>query len=609
MSWVIALKKISALFGILVMIACLNIFLVGIVSAVPGDLDNDGTADNIDPQTVVSSSATLPAGEYSFRNLTITNNAVLTLASNTTFSGFKGVKIEALNLIVDAGAAISADEKGFPISQGPGVGQISHFECNWYFGGSGYGGIGGVGNSAPGGPTYGSALNPVDLGSGGKEGQSGGGAILITVSDTVSLDGKISANGGNFSGWGGAGSGGSININSYRCTGSGVISANGGNGGYIPGCSRTSGSGGGGRIATYYQSSTFDGEIEANSPGNPGGDGTIALIDKSNNILYTGRSFTFQESESPFIFDHIILSNSKVISGGNISITTADFSMTNSQVTIDGLSSSINSENLISYNSTVLLKGGSRFSISQPASISDSNISLTGAQQFISIPSLTLNNSTVTLAGAGTLRTSELMLSNHSLVTTVPLSKIDLQLTNLNVDGSSVISADEKGFPASQGPGVGQKSNFECNWYFGGSGYGGIGGVGYSAPGGPTYGSALNPVDLGSGGIEGQSGGGAILITVSDTVSLDGKISANGGNFSQWGGAGSGGSVNINTYRFTGSGIISANGGNGGYIPGCSRTSGSGGGGRIATYYQSSTFNGQIEANSPSFYKGGDGTV
>ena len=611
----IILKKITALFGILVMIACLNIFLVGFVSAAPGNLDNDDLADNIDPDTIVSSSATLPAGEYSFRNLTITNNAVLTLNSNTSLSGFKGVKIEALNLIVDAGAAISADGKGYPANQGSGVGQFYILECHRGYGGSSYGGIGGNGYYAPGGPTYGSALNPVDLGSGGRDGEPGGGAIVITVNDTVSLDGKISANGGNFSYDGGTGSGGSININTNRFTGSGIISSNGGNGGYYSsyGCSRTAGSGGGGRIATRYQFSTFNGEIEANSPGNQGGDGTIVLMDKSNNILYTGRSFTFQESESPFIFDHIILSNSKIISGGNISITTDDFSMTNSQVTIDGLSSSINSENLISYNSTVLLKGGSRFSISQPALISDSNISLTGAQQFISIPSLTLNNSTVTLAGAGTLRASELILSNHSLVTTVPLSKIDLQLTNLNVDGSSVISGDEKGFPASQGPGVGQKSNFECNWYFGGSGYGGIGGVGYSAPGGPTYGSALNPIDFGSGGIESQpggGGGGAILITVSDTVSLDGKISANGGNTPGWGGAGSGGSININTNRFTGSGIISANGGNGGYISGsCSRLSGSGGGGRIATYYQSSSFNGQIEANSPSFYKGGDGTV
>jgi RHS repeat-associated protein len=575
--------------------AVLMVVMLFGIAAAQGDLDNDGILDETDSETLVNENTSLSAGEYSFQTLSITNNAVLTLNSNTSLSGFKGVKINAINLFVYSGATISADGLGYPPNQGPGVGRSTNDNCYMTFGASGYGGTGG---GPLDGPPYGSALNPVDLGSGGKDGQPGGGAILITVNDTVSLDGKISANGGNFSLFGSPGSGGSINLNSNRFTGSGIISANGGSGGSFNanGCRRVAGSSGGGRIAIRYQSSTFNGDINANSPDNQNGDGTIAFIDKTNNYLYTGKSFNFQENDSPFIFNHIIFSNSKVSSAGNISITTSDFELNDSKVTIDGVSSSINSENLLFQNSTLLLKGGSHFSISQPSSISDSKIDMTNAQQYLSIPSLTLDNSSITLAGAGTLRTSDLILTNHSLITTVPLSKIDLQLTNLNIDGSSVISADGLGYPPNQGPGVGQSTNQFCDMNFGGSGYGGTGGGG--ALGGPTYGSALNPVDLGSGGKDGQPGGGAILITANDTVSLDGKISANGGNFSVYGGPGSGGSINLNSNRFTGSGIISANGGSGGSFNanGCRRVAGSSGGGRIAGYYNTSTFSGIAEA-------------
>ena len=44
----------------------------------------------------VSTNTTLDAGEYTYKNVLITNNAVLTLNSNTSLAGFKGVKIKEL---------------------------------------------------------------------------------------------------------------------------------------------------------------------------------------------------------------------------------------------------------------------------------------------------------------------------------------------------------------------------------------------------------------------------------------------------------------------------------------------------------------------------------
>lgn len=207
------------------------------------DLDEDGIGDVCDLETVVPTNKILEAGEYIFKNLIITNNSVLTLNSNTSLEGFKGVKIIAENLTIDPTSSISADGKGYPAGQGPGAGSG--------YGGGSYGGKGGIGYYGDhSGPTYGSALAPVDLGSGGGIG-AGGGAIKI-ISGTLTLNGVISANGAPH-----GGSGGSVYIIA-NLTGSGSITANGANSDYYK-----NGAGGGGRIAVYYSNLTFTGKAEA----------------------------------------------------------------------------------------------------------------------------------------------------------------------------------------------------------------------------------------------------------------------------------------------------------------------------------------------------------
>jgi hypothetical protein len=168
-----------------------------------------------------------------------------------------GSTISAAHITIDSGGSINADGQGFPVQTGPGKGSAISF-CG---SGAGYGSNGGDSiNGAPAGSVYGNATAPTALGSGGGDsvnGGAGGGAIAFSATGTITVDGNLSANGGN--GWtgggrnGSGGSGGSIWISSGTLTGSGTISATGGNGG-------TNGGGGsGGRIDVTQVTNDFSG--------------------------------------------------------------------------------------------------------------------------------------------------------------------------------------------------------------------------------------------------------------------------------------------------------------------------------------------------------------
>jgi hypothetical protein len=120
-----------------------------------------------------------------------------------------------------------------------------------------------------------------------------------------------------------------------------------------------------------------------------------------------------------------------------------------------------------------------------------------------------------------------------------------------------------------------------------------------------VYGSVLEPLDLGSSGGSYEStwsgaGGGAIRLSASGTLTLDGVISANGGTPSSHSGAGAGGSLWITTAVLSGSGVFQAVGGT--YNPGYS--GGAGGGGRIAVYGSDDSGFSGFETSSVA---GGDG--
>ncbi len=198
---------------------------------------------------------------------------------------------------------------------------------------------------------------------------------------------------------------------------------------------------------------------------------------------------------------------------------------------------------------------------------------------------------------------------------------------NLNIAGTVKINSGcyinltGAGYVAAQGPGAGTSGLSSNDTRGSGGGYGGQGGYGYNGtpPSSNLYGSITQPVSLGSGGGNGQSGatsggaGGGVLHLTASTINIltGGFIQANGGDSGGRAGGGSGGSLWISTQTLTGQGNITASGGFA-YDSG-----GAGGGGRIALYYNDkSGFAGSILATGntvqyqyPGSQYGGAGTI
>jgi hypothetical protein len=212
---------------------------------------------------------------------------------------------------------------------------------------------------------------------------------------------------------------------------------------------------------------------------------------------------------------------------------------------------------------------------------------------------------------------SNLFVNTGALVTSDP-AQTNLSLiilSNVVIGTGSSIGVDGQGIAQANGPGAGQASG----GYGSGGGYGGMGGSSWTTFGGFPYGSATEPVDLGSGGgfgsgpiyAGGSQGGGAILLNIGGTLTVDGSMSANGFDALQDGaGGGSGGSIWVMARTVRGSGSISADGGSGEFFGG-----GGGGGGRIAIYYltnpgHTNNFTGTMTAyGGDGQYWGDDGSV
>ncbi len=494
----------------------------------------------------ISTDTTLGAGEYNYDNLVVTNNAVLTLESDPKSSNnFKGVKLNAVNITIDSGSSISANGKGYDYT-GPG-------SSTGTAAGASYGGLGERGALPT--STYGSAKDPTDLGSGGYGYTHGGGAIKLVVTDTITNNGKISADGDQTS------SGGSIYVTTKNLTGNGSFSADGGG---LHFGDMYFGSGGGGRVAIYYQTSSFNGIAE--TKGGCGSydsytkscakDGTVGFFDTLDNDLTVNTSWLFQKNDSPFNFNHIILTNG-------------------AQVTTEE-GTNITASNL-------LVDKASQFTLSD--------------NQISSFTSISINSgSTMTLSKNDSLTAGSLTIAGNSNFTVIPEQILSLTIPNISIDANSSISASSKGYM--DGPGIPPIDSVA------GASYGGVG-LGNVLT--SVYGSDTEPTDLGSGGTNYFRGGGAVRLIITDTLTNNGIISADGGANS------SGGSIYVTANNITGNGTFSADGGgmySGGVI------FGPGGGGRIALYYKASSFNGTAEAKGGcGSYDGwsrscaGDGTI
>jgi len=458
-------------------------------------------------------------------NLTIQNGGRLE-GTGTAFSNIlihanswlmiSNQSLTASNLTIDAGGGITADGRS---SQSTGIAGPNR--------GSGHGGYGARGTNVAtaGGQAYGSITEPISSGSYSgiipNSSAAGGGGIKLTVTGNLLLNGRVSADAAPmpFAGFGGA-SGGSVWLNVGTLSGSGLISANGGD--CING-----GGGGGGRIAIYYRSNSFTGNIDAQGGAgfNNGGAGTIYT--KANNAT-TGWL---------------------LLRGSGLPAEPTPLSSTNSlpQLPFD------------------LIATG-------------------GALPIPLTPLPVLSNLWLGAGSSLTMRTNE-----TNLVLSV--------LNNVTIEAGASLDVTGKGFAAMTGSGAGASLSSKGA----GGGYGGTGGNSQSgAAGGVTYGSAIQPVDRGSGGgtgantyFGGSEGGGAVILNVGGTLNLAGSLNANGNpGLQDDSGGGSGGSIWISAGAVNGNGAISAKGGNGDLFGG-----GGGGGGRIAIYSPANSFIGSVSVS------------
>ena len=501
-----------------------------------------------DGQDIVVSNCTLTVnGPHAFTSLLVTSNGVVTHTADP--AGTIGNRLDLTILhdaTVDVSSAIQADGRGYGGSQGPGTGGQSAHSW-WAGGGAGHGGNGGLGDcgngaTVNGGVAYGSLLEPTTQGSGGGwSGGAGGGVIRLTVAGTLKVDGQLRANGVSpGSGTGGGGAGGSLWLTVGTLSGAGIISVDGG-------ASVSYGGGGaGGRIAVYHGNKLFVGSLSAR-----GGAGS-----------QTGGAGTIYAKASAQAVGEVLIDN---------------------------------------------------------LGINGATTPLTAPEPF-----------NVTVAGGATVYPqSAIVLGNLRLATNVILmhlftqSNLDLTVQHdLTIEPGAAIRADGLG----SGPAIGEVSGY--NYVSGaGGGHGGYGGFGFLgnngypgneryASGGAAYGSVLQPTSPGSAGgnvrrfssdlpMMAGTGGGAIRLHVDGTLTVNGQIGATGGPaIGNNSGGGSGGSIWVTVGTLSGSGDISADGGNG------DAYGGGGGGGHIALYSANNVFVGAIYAQGGAGHQtGGAGTI
>ncbi len=216
------------------------------------DRGRNGTFNFVsDPERdlVIESDIALPAGtNWVFRSLLVSSGATLDLqcvpGDQPDYSDEIATRLVILSdVMIESNGFLSVDSEGYVRGTGEGRGLSGRS-------GAGYGGAGGAGTGGAGGDPYGLADTPTRLGSSGREhnhGGTGGGALILEVDGTLTVDGMLTVRGGDGNTRGGGGSGGSLWVKAATIAGNGRIGADGGTGDSDGG-----GGGGGGRIRLDY---------------------------------------------------------------------------------------------------------------------------------------------------------------------------------------------------------------------------------------------------------------------------------------------------------------------------------------------------------------------
>lgn len=632
---------------------------------------NDSTHDGKD--LIVDGCVLTIDGNHTFDSLRIAAGGIVTHTANV--SGFHLTIVGDLS--VDYNARLSANGRGYPRGQGPGAGTFGNGAGGSGGGFAGYGGYGGCNCSGrpAGGAPYGSVTLPMDLGSGGGDpgqstGASGGGVIRVDVGGRLQVDGVVSADGANGTGryvsggryTGGGGAGGSVLISAMSLSGSGTVSANGGNGYYhYWGNWQHGGGGSGGRIAVYSDLSGFTGQVLARGGSGMeyGAAGTTYLktpelalgrlvLDNDGHV--GAKTPTLEASEAYSRLDVSAAANYVIPTGRVISLNVDNLRLeSDGWVTVDG--------SLLSTRGgfdTLEVTTGAHFTLSSTASIvvpaafvSSGGVLTLSQLGKLQCGLLDLQGGSVAINGNARLTTQfidvmtggNLELNTRLAVPAMAVragglvthaagnTEFDLDVEDdMTIEAGGAVSAAGRGHGPGSGPGAGQAVYGAGG---GGGGYAGAGGIGGTngaarSPGGEPYCPSTVPIALGSGGGNpgyevGGDGGGAIRLSVGGTLQLDGVVDVSGSDGSAryvsggryTGGGGSGGHVLISATTLVGAGAISADGGDGRYhYWGNWQYGGGGSGGRIAIRGDRSAFRGQFSASGGAgFVRGEDGSV
>ena len=540
-------------------------------------------------------------------NINLTNLSVLSHYGASTTAQWK-LDITAPSITIDSTSKIDVTGKGYLGSWQNGNGglprrngNVTYGTTSDYYNGGSYGGLGGIYNGNV-NSSYGDMTDPNDLGTGGSgnSGSSGsyggnGGGFVRLKTGTLALNGSIIADGVGGSANYGAGSGGGIRLDVGSLTGSGTIYARGG-------YSSIYGSGGGGRIAIYYDSmtlptaniiasggKTYDGSYSARN----GGAGTICLKNNANikaDLIINNGGITTTRSTPIPGGDYRIYD---VIGGAVVSA-----------------SGPITSENEILIKDTQVTISGD-YTVPRNLTLTNSTVTVSGT---VTVPgNLLMTNSTMSVRNnlnvTGTITAQAGSVLTHEGATTSTQYGLDIKAAGITIDSTSRIDVKGKGYlgglQGDNGSDVGRTAGNTADGGSAAGNGGGLGGVGGNIAGvtATSYGSLINPAELGSGGggdlvttVSGGNGGGFVKLTA-PTLTLNGTINSDGMDSAA--GAGSGGSIRLDITTISGSGSITARGGNGGLT--------GAGGGRIALYYTSNSIpTGNINASGSA---GGDGSA
>lgn len=517
----------------------------------------------------------------------------------------------AESLEVQAGGLIDAMYVGYRPGEGPGAGAVKQ--------GGGYGGAGGGTN---GGQAYGSVTEPFLPGSPGGSNYTyaghGGGIIHIVVSDTLQVDGQVSASGDYSAYLGGGGAGGSIWLQANSFAGNGLVSANGGGANY--------GAGSGGRVAVYSAVNTFTGSLQAasNNSSLVGSPGTIYLHNtqsgfrhlRVDNLGYSGgKAVVTDPAITHWVFDRIeLLGNGNLIFsdlGDTFEITDSNQAgdATSQIYVLQDIALQVNQMRYFGLNIPVGV------TVTFPGDFSLLGARLDNAGVLQGISNLTLaaangKNSFLRLETSG--HTAGQSAGTYFFGQVIIQANQTLELPGDPASGSGVtiwadamtaaglVTADGLGYtPSQNGPGAATADT-------GGGGHGGAGG---GVGGGSTYGSTSYPETLGSAGLIANasgSGGGAIHLVITNTLDIPGAgtITANGFPCEELTyGGGAGGSIWISASAVTGEGKVRARGGNTFSYGGA----GGGGGGRIAVHASSIMPSVSFEVNGGTGSQAGAG--